>query len=151
NRLADDGEISKEWAVEGRDLLQRMPKLKTYQELRRQYQRFVDGELTAKDFAKQHDKTLTALKLKRHAAMDFAAKVIQSTQIIKDNYVKEVHPGDMVAWAVRGLYRQIDEKVPDEIRERLDKVRKLSEEELTVLLRDVREKLGQREDLDNHK
>jgi C-terminal peptidase prc len=151
SRLAEDGEISKECSAEGRELLQRMPKLKTYQELRRQYQRLVDGALTAKDFEKERSKTLASLTLKRHAALGFAAKVIQSTQIIKENYVKEVNPGDMVAWAIRGLYRQIDEKMPDEIRERLDKARKLSEEELTALLADVRERLGQREDLDNHK
>jgi carboxyl-terminal processing protease len=151
NQLADDGEISKERAVEGRDLLQRMPKLKTHQELRRQYQRLVDGDLSVKDFEKERNKTLASFKLKRSAAFAFAAKVIQSTQIIKENYVKEVNPGDMVAWAIRGLYRQIDEKMPDDIRERLGKIRKFSEEEMTSLLADVRERLGQREDLDNHK
>src|SRR5205823_934562 len=70
---------------------------------------------------------------------------------IRDHYVKEVNQGDMVAWAIRGIYRQIDEKLPDEVRERLDKVRDLREAELTNLLADVRERLGQREDLDNHK
>jgi C-terminal peptidase prc len=150
-KLGQEGTISKKWMKEGEDLLQHMPKLKTYQELRRKYQQLVDGGLTVEEFGKSRAKTLAELKLKRPAAFAFAAKVIQSTQIIHDNYVKEVNSGDMVAWAIRGLYRQIDEKIPDEIRERLDKARDLSEAELTALLADVRERLGQREDLDNHK
>lgn len=150
-RLAKDGQISKEWATEGEELLRRMPKLKTHQELRRQYQRLADGGLSVEDFGKERAKALAGMKLKRSAAYAFAAKVIQSTQIIRDNYVKEVNPGDMVAWAIRGLYRQIDEKLPTETRERLEKVRDMSEAELTALLADIRERLGQREDLDNHK
>jgi carboxyl-terminal processing protease len=151
NKLAEDGTISKKWLTEGQDLLRRMPKLKAYQDLRRQYQKLVDGGLTVEEFGKARSETLAGLKLKRSAAFAFAAKVIQSTQIIHDNYVKEVNTGDMVGWAIRGLYRQIDEKVPDEIRERLDKVHDLSEAELTALLADVRERLGQRDDLENHK
>src|SRR5205085_3546765 len=129
NELAKDGKISQEWVTEGQPLLQRMPKLNTYQDLRRQYQRLVDGAVTVEEFAKERTKTLAALKLKRSAAFGFAAKVIQSTQIIRDHYVKEVNQGDMVSWAIRGLYRQIDEKLPVELRERLDKVRDASEAE----------------------
>lgn len=151
HQLAKDGKISKEWASEGKSLLERMPKLNTYQGLRRQYQRLVDGKLTVDEFGAERTKTLAALKIKRSAAFNFAAKVIQSTQIIRDSYVKEVNQGDMVAWAIRGLYRQIDEKIPADIRERLNTVRDMGEAELTALLAEVRERLGQREDLDNHK
>src|SRR5262249_46804832 len=140
SQIAKDGDISQEWGSEGQELLRRMPKLKAHQELRRQYQRLADGALSVDDFGQERTKTLAALKLKRRTAFSFPAKVIQSNQIIRDNYVKEVSPGEMVAWAVRGLYRQIDEKLPAEIRERLDKVRDLSEAELTALLADVRER-----------
>ena len=134
------------------DCLERMPKLQTYQELRREYQRLMDGTLTAEEFGKERAKTLAALKLKTATAFAFAAKVIQSTQIIREDYVKEVNRATWSRWAIRGLYRQIDEKIPDDdSRARLDKVRDLSEAELTALLADVRESLGQREDLDNHK
>ena len=128
-----------------------MPKLKTYQDLRKQYQRLADGALSTADFGKERTKILASLKLKTAAAFAFAAKVIQSTQIIHEGYVKEVNQGDMVAWAIRGLYRQIDEKLPDDVRERLEKVRNMSEPDLTALLADVRQRLGQREDLGNHK
>src|SRR5262249_16008296 len=40
---------------------------------------------------------------------------------------------------------------PADVRERLDKVRDMSEAELTAFLADVREQLGQREDLDSHR
>ena len=59
--------------------------------------------------------------------------------------------GDLIGWAIRGLYQAIDEKIPKEFKERLDKVKDMSEKDLTNLLADVRERLGHREDLDNHK
>jgi hypothetical protein len=106
-QLAKDGKISKDWASEGQSLLERMPKLNTYQEQRKQYQRLVDGALTVEEFGKERDKVQAALKIKRSAAFDYAAKVIRSTQIIRESYVKEVNQGDLVGWAIRGLYRQI--------------------------------------------
>src|SRR5262249_36580953 len=57
----------------------------------------------------------------------------------------------MVAWALRGLYRKADEKVPAEIEARLKNAKELRETELTALLADARQALGRREDLDKHK
>jgi len=76
---------------------------------------------------------------------------MEAAQMIKENYIKDVSLGDMVGWAVKGLYRRLDEKVPEEIETRLKEVKKLGESDLTLLLRDVRKLLGKREDLDNHK
>src|SRR5207302_4221176 len=64
---------------------------------------------------------------------------------------KEVSAGDVVARAISGLYHRLGEKIPTDISERLAKVTELKEADLTVLLTDVRERLGKREDLDNHK
>src|SRR5207244_10515408 len=94
---------------------------------------------------------LNSMKLERRAASAYAAKIIQSTQIIQKEYVKEVSQADLADWAIRGLYRQLEEKIPAEIREGLDSIKVMSEPELTVLLADARQKLGQREDLANHK
>ena len=149
--LAKDKKINEELASEGKKVLERMPKLKAYQDLRRSYQQLVDGKLTVEAFDKERKKIQDGMKLRRSAAFAYAAKVVQSTQIIRENYVKEVKQGDLVAWAIRGLYRQIDEKVPADVRSSLDKVNELTEAELTALLADTREKLGQREDLDSHK
>lgn len=150
-KLATEGAISKDLAEEGATLLSRMPKLKAYQELRKTYQKLADGSLTAEQFTKDRKKVLDGMKLKRSAALAWASKVIQATQVVKEGYVKEVNQGELVAWAVRGLFRQLDEKIPPEIKDRLDKAKNLNEEDLTSLLADVRERLGQREDLENHK
>jgi C-terminal peptidase prc len=149
--LEDDKKITAEMATEGKKLLARMPKLKTYQDLRRSYEQLVDGKIDVDEFTKKREHSLAELKLKRSAAFDYAAKVIQATQVIKEGYVKSVNQGDLVAWAIRGLYRQIDEKVPAEVRDRLQKVKVMTEPELTAMLADVRERLGKREDLENHK
>src|SRR5262249_18658003 len=119
--------------------------------LRKSYQRLVDGKLTLEAFTKEREKIQNSMKLDRKTAMAYAVKVIQSTEIIRESYVKEVKQGDLVAWAIRGLYRQIDERIPADVRAKLDKVNELSEGKLTNLLADIREKLGQREDLDSHK
>jgi C-terminal peptidase prc len=150
-QLAKEGKISEELAKEGKDLLSRMPKLKNFQNLRRNYEQLVDGKLSVEDFNNGRKKIVEGAKLKRSAAFGYALKVIHATQVIRDGYVKDVKQGDLVAWAIRGLYRQIDEKIPADVQERLDKIRDLSEADLSALLADIREQLGQREDLDNHK
>jgi C-terminal peptidase prc len=149
--LARAKKISEAQAAEGRKLLERMPKLKVYQELRRNYERLAEGKEDPGKFSQERDDILAGLKLKRSAAFAYATKVIQSTQIIRENYVKEISQGDLVAWAIRGLYRHLEEKIPPEVRERLEKVREMNEAELTAFLADVRDQLGQREDLENHR
>jgi C-terminal peptidase prc len=151
-KLEQEQKITPELATEGRRLLARMPKLKVYQDLRRDYQKLVEGKLAPENFGGARQKVLAGLKLDQSTAMNsYATKVIQATQVIRENYVKDIKQGDLVAWAVRGLYRQLEEKLPAETRERLDHVKDLSEAELTRLLADIRVQLGQREDLANHK
>jgi C-terminal peptidase prc len=65
--------------------------------------------------------------------------------------VKEINPGQMVAWGVRELYSYVEEKVPDKIEARLKNVKTLPVFQLHTLLADARKALGQREDLENHK
>src|SRR5439155_12534213 len=143
--------ITSEQAMEGKRLLARMPKLKVHQDLRAHYEKLVDGKLPPEDFDKAREKVLSGLKLKHSLASEYASKIIHATEIIRENYVKDVKQGDLVAWAVRGLYHQLEEKLPGEVRERLDGGKDTSEGELITLLTDVRERLGQREDLANHK
>jgi len=76
---------------------------------------------------------------------------MEAVDFVSENYVKEVKPGDMVAWAIRGLYRRVEEKVPEKIEDRLKKVGGLRKRELLDLLTDSRQALGKREDLDKHK
>jgi C-terminal peptidase prc len=77
--------------------------------------------------------------------------VLEASQMLHDHYVKKVEQHELVAWAIRGLYRKLEEKVPTDISERLTKIKELSDEDLSALLTDVRQRLGKREDLDKHK
>jgi C-terminal peptidase prc len=150
-QLAKEQKITLDVAAEGEKLLTRMPKLKAMQDLRRRYQELVDGKLAVAEFDKQRAELLDAGKLKESAAYAYASKVIQATNVVEKGYVKKINQGDLVAWAIRGLYRQIDEKIPDELSAKLDKARDLDEQKLTTLLKEARERLGKREDLENHK
>jgi C-terminal peptidase prc len=149
--LAKDGKLAKELAEEGQNLLSRMPKLKAYHNLRKEYQRLADGAITLEDFTKSRDDIFAGMKLRRTQALAFARRVMEATQVILDNYVKEVNQGQLVAWGIQGLYRRIDEKMPEDIKKRLEKPKDLKPSEMLTLLADVRERLGNREDLDNHK
>ncbi|HEV3116739.1 MAG TPA: S41 family peptidase [Gemmataceae bacterium] len=150
-KLVEEQNLDKDWASEGRTLLERMPKLKAQQELRRQYQKLVDGKVSLADFTKERRRIVKGMELDKKDALAYAAKVIQSTQIIQREYVKELTQADLVGWAIRGLYRQLEVKVPSEIQVTLDSIKGLGEPELTSLLADARQKLGRREDLANHK
>ena len=78
-------------------------------------------------------------------------RVLEGVEEEKDNYIKELTRGEMVNWAIRGLYRRLEENVPTEVKDRLEKAKDLKPNELRTLLADVRERLGQREDLDDNK
>jgi len=149
--LIKQGKLTRELGEEGKKLVSQMPKLQAQRDLRRSYQRLLDGALSVEDFTKKRTEILASTKLKRSAALAYAAKVIQATQVVKEGYVKEKKQGELVDWGVRGLYRRINEMIPRDLRERLDTAKDLTEEELTTLLADVRERLGQREDLANHR
>ena len=150
-KLAEDGTLSKELAEEGQGLLTRMPKLKAQQTLRKKYQALVDGSLAAEEFGKERTALLAGLKLSQPAAREFAAKVLQAVDMVRDGYIKPLSQGEMVVYAIRGLYRRVDEPIPSELSGRLEKAAKMNRKELTVLLTDARERLGKREDLENQK
>ena len=150
-QLSTQGKLSQELASEGQQLLSRMPKLKAYQNLRKEYEALADSKIDLDRFSANREAIISGMKLDRAAARNYASKVIHATQILKEGYVKELNQGDLVSWAINGLYRAIDERIPTDIRERLTKAGNMSEAELQSLLTDVREKLGKRDDLENHK
>lgn len=150
-KLAADKVISKELAEEGEPLLRRMPKLKSQQEMRKNYQQLVDNAIGVEEFNKKRAEVLEATKMRRSVALAYAAKIIHATQVVREGYVKEVNQGDLVAGAIRGLYRKVEEPIAPDLKERVDKAKDLDEQQLTTLLSDARERLGHREDLDNHK
>jgi C-terminal peptidase prc len=149
--LVKDGKLPNRYAEEGRTLLERMPRLEAQRSLRKQYQQFVDGSINLDKFEAERNGILEGTRLRRADALDYAQKVMEAVEFIQENYVKKLDAGDMVAWGLRGLYRRIDEKVPEDIEERLKGVKDLKPADLTALLADARQALGKREDLDKHK
>jgi carboxyl-terminal processing protease len=147
----EDKKIDAKLAEEGQQLLSRMPKLESQRSLRKEYQKLVDGTLTTDKFLAAREEILDNTKLKRETAESFAEKVLEAAKMITDNYVKPVNLGEMIGWSIRGLYRRIDEKLPEELKGRLDRAKTLGAGDLKNLLADAREQLGKREDLDNHK
>lgn len=150
-KLADEQKITALEAEQGRKLLERMPKLESFRGLRKVYESLADGKTGVEEFRQERARVLDGMKLSRSAAMDYAAKVIQATQIIGSEYVKEVTQADLVTWGIKGLYQRTEEKLPAELKQRVDSDKTLNEEDLTRLLADARQHLGHRDDLDNHK
>ena len=149
--LVKGEKVPAKFAEEGRTLLGRMPRLEAQRELRKEYQALADGKVALEKFEEARAAILEKTKLTKGEALEFAHSVINVTQLMKENYVKEVNQGDLVAWAIRGLYRRLDEKVPPVVEEQLKGAKKMREGDLTALLADAREGLGKREDLDKHK
>jgi len=149
--LEADKKVSAEMAEEGRVLLSRMPRLEAQRKLRQAYQKLVDGTLTVEKFTKEREKILESRKLSHEDAVTFAKKVMETVSMLRVGYVKEVNQGDLVNWAIRGLYKRVDEKLPAEVQEKLGKVKTMTKPELTDLLASAREGLGTREDLDKGK
>ena len=150
-QLVKDGKVPADYAEEGKTLLSRMPRLEAQRNLRKQYQALIDGKIDLDKFVSERKGILDGTKLKRADAVEFAEKVMEAIKIITRGYVKKVNSNDMVAWAIRGMYRQVDEKLPEKIEAKLKNVADLKEDDLVVLLADARQELGKREDLDNHK
>jgi C-terminal peptidase prc len=138
-------------AEEGETYLGRMPRLEAQRAIRKEYQQLVDGTIDVEKFLEEREKIIENTKLPREIAENFAKKVYDAAHLMKASYVKVYKEGELVNWAIRGLYRRIDEKIPDELKAQLDKVKDLDEDELKGLLADARQRLGKREDLDNHK
>jgi len=149
--MIKEGKLPAKYADEARTLIARMPKLEGQRSLRKEYQALVDSTTTLEKFEAAREKLLEAAKLKRTDAVEYAKKVIEASQIIRDNYVKDVNQGDLVTNAIKGLYRRLDEKVPAELEARLKDAKTLKEGDLAILLADARQALGTREDLEKQK
>jgi carboxyl-terminal processing protease len=150
-QLLKDDKVPADYAEEGKTLLAQMPRLEAQRNLRKQYQALIDGKIKLDQFKAKRKSILAGTKLERAEAVDFAEKVMEAVQIIAKGYVKKVNTNDLVAWAIKGMYRQVDEKLPEKIETRLKNIADLKRSELTTLLADARQALGKREDLDEHK
>src|SRR5207248_4745144 len=119
-------DLPKEVIDEGTRLITRMPKLKALQELRKDYVKLAEGEMDAKAFLEERTKIHTAMKLDKEDADSFAEKVLRGAEKVKRVYVKELNLGEMIGWAVKGMYRGLDETMPPELKTKVDESKNLT-------------------------
>jgi len=129
-------------ASEGRRVLTAMPKLKAEQDLRRAYQKLTDGQMSADELLNYRTDSFANRKLAHDDAELYAKRVLRGVYMLRDQYVKELNAGDMTSQAIRGMYRRLEEKVPGEIKDRLEKAKEMQRSQLETLLTDARESLG---------
>ncbi len=151
DKLVVDKKLSDKLAEEGRGLLRQMPQLKAQQELRKAYQRLADGALTVEKFTEKRDEVLASVKLDRDVAEKFADKVLEGSDLLLEEFVRKVTRGELVANAVRGMYRKVNERLPESLSGRLADAKNKRPRELRQLLIDARLHLGKREDLAGQK
>jgi C-terminal peptidase prc len=146
--IQKDNKFEKKVSDEGIRLLSRMPKLKSLQELRKTYQELTDGKLPAKEFLAKRETILDGMKLDKEVASSYSSKVLRAIELVRDSYVKELNIGDLAALAIKGMFEKAEETIPEELKQKLTKVKTLKRSELSELLVEARELLGKREDLD---
>ena len=150
-KLVSDKKIPENLSSEGSLLLSKMPKLEAQRSLRKEFQSLVDGKLSVSEFETKRTEILESTKLPKNKAEAFAKEVLKAIEVIRKGYVKEVNAGEMASWAIKGLYRRVEEKIPESIQNILNKAKSLKEKEILEVLADARTNLGKREDLANGK
>jgi carboxyl-terminal processing protease len=146
-----DAKLDKELAEQGEKLLARMPRLKAMQELRKSFQKFADGDLTADQLKQARDRIVAGMTLSEDDAKSFSEKTFEGLSFVKKYYIKKLNLGEMVAQGVRGMYRVTEVNLPDDLKDKLTKAKDLSDKEVKDLLVEARKPLGKREDLESNK
>lgn len=149
--LAKNGTIDEETAKEGTALIARMPKLKANQELRKKYQELADGSLKPAGFLASRKEIKDGLKFDAKDAERYAKNVNDAIDLVRKLYVRELDSVNLTAAAIKGMYRRIEEPLPDDLAEALKATKVSSDSSGAELLRDIRLRLGKREDLDENK
>lgn len=143
--------LSKDLTTEGTRFLSRMPKLKAYRNIRKEYQKFVEGKINADELVTNRKNILATMRLAPSVATNFAAVIVKAIDRLNEDYFKEISRAELVSAAITGVYERLDEPVPADVQKKLDKTKNMTNNQLMLLLRDVRLELGKREDLDDHK
>jgi carboxyl-terminal processing protease len=149
--IAKAEKLPKDVVEQGHNLLSRMPKLEAQQNLRKAYQKLADGKLKLPAFRIERTTILASMRLREVDAASYARMVMRATDVVREAYVKAVNQGQLVDYAIRGLYDKIHEKVPSKVEKKLRDSKGLQKADLLKLLTESRLQLGKREDLDNGK
>jgi C-terminal peptidase prc len=124
-----------------------MPKLEAQQNLRKAYQKFADGKIDLPAFTTERKDILETTLLAEKDAGKYAITILRAADLVRKSYYKEMAKPPLVGAAIEGLYKSVEEKIPSDLQERLDKVKEMKDADLLRLLTDMRQHLGKREDL----
>lgn len=146
-KIAQEQKLSKDITEEGHNILSRMPKLDAQRQLRKAYQKLADAKLEAMAFLTERKTILDTMLIPERDAGNYAIIVMKAANVVRQGFVKDVDRGELIASAITGLYKYLNEKMPSSIGERVAKTKGLKEVELVKILTDARMHLGKREDL----
>ena len=145
--LEKAGSLTKEVAAEGHGLLHRMPKLKLPQELRKRFQDVADAKITPEVFAAEFKAIKAKQVMSADDADEFATKVLRAVTVVEDKYVKKTVPSNLTIAAIRGLYRRLEEGVPEAVEAKLKNAKEWKSSDMKEALKEARLQLGVREDI----
>lgn len=87
--------------------------------------------------------------LPRDEATKFAKAVLRICDNIRDGHVLEPKTSDLLEHGITGLYQRLREPVPDDVLRKLRQLANLTAAGQRELLSDIRQQLGQRDELGN--
>ncbi|MFT3878896.1 MAG: hypothetical protein QM703_04450 [Gemmatales bacterium] len=148
---AQEASLPEAVVKEGQAFILNMPRQDSDRKLRKKYMEFTEGKLPGKDLVAAHDSNQADLMISRENAEKFADNVLRVMRFTRDFYVKTVKLDDMAVHAVKGLYRYADEKIPADMKARLDKFKTEDEGQIKELLVDARIALGNKDAVKNEK
>jgi carboxyl-terminal processing protease len=148
---AASDKLSDDVVKEGMAFLEKTPAEESERTLRRKFLDFTDGKLSSADLVAAHEANRAELKISRESAEKYAENIIRVMRYTRDAYVRPVKLDEMAVHAVKGLYRWADEKIPAEMKSRLEQFKSTDENDIKNLLVDARIALGNRDAIRNEK
>jgi len=148
---AQEANLPEAVVKEGQNFILHMPRQDSDRKLRKKYMEFTEGKMPGKDLVAAHDSSQADLMINKESAEKFAENVMRVMRFTRDYYVKTVKLDDMAVHAVKGLYRYADEKIPADMKARLDKFKTEDEAQIKDLLVDARIALGNKDAVKNEK
>lgn len=145
--LAKEKKLDKKLAEEGHALLLRMPKLEAQQNLRKIYQKLADGAIDVAAFNTERASVLDTTRLSEQEAGKFAITILKAADMVNEGYYKKVAKEPLVEAAIKGLFDNVSEKIPSHLKERVGRIKDMTDAEMLRLVTEARQHLGKREDL----
>ncbi|MBL8821668.1 MAG: S41 family peptidase [Planctomycetia bacterium] len=136
---------------DGKSFIEHMPKQDSERKLRKTFLGFTEGKVSSSDLVKAYSDMQAELKISQESAEKFADSVLRVMRYARDAYVKPVKLNELAVNAVKGLYRWADEKIPDEMKHKLEKFDSTSESDIKNLLVEARMALGNKDAIKNEK